>query len=398
MERLQFKFQLLNGTDEKFNILCVTEVTTQDGHTHKIPDDYCNMKYHVELIKTATLTKVKKALEKRNQMRNVWVSLTEELKNIYYDDGNLQFDDEYLEEITHMKETEVNFKGYSKAKNIGRLANDFIIEKFDAGWKEWRETFCNTFASKGWSPIRYALALKYQTGSFLQFSIEKERLLSQVRKTIDNGTLIDLIASGLPNHIMDKYDRKKLTETEDLHKELGEFEHFTYEKNFELKNIKPNTREKIEKTPCKICKEENKGAHFHPLSECWFKDQGNKNERMKQVSNLALDVDLSNDDPKKLIVPPLIELKIKLNDILDVPAIYDPNIGSNVSLINSKLVHFKTKNNNIRKTNSRTINGVYKTDGLIKLKLKILNMEDYLNVFIINNENFKYNFLIGFTV
>ncbi|KAK9882883.1 hypothetical protein WA026_023637 [Henosepilachna vigintioctopunctata] len=145
MERLQLKFQLLNGPDEKSNILCVTEITTQDGHTCKIPDDYCNVIYHVELIKTAKFTIVKKALKKINQMRNVWVSLTKELKNIYYDDGILQFDDEYLEEITHMKETEVTSNDpeeplaklleklleMNHEKNIGRLANDFIIEKFD---------------------------------------------------------------------------------------------------------------------------------------------------------------------------------------------------------------------------------------------------------------------------
>ncbi|KAK9878625.1 hypothetical protein WA026_022886 [Henosepilachna vigintioctopunctata] len=146
MGRLQFKFRLLNGPDEKSHILCVTEITTQDVQTHKFSDDYCNVKYHVGFIETATFTKVKKALKKRNQMRNVWVSLTEELKNIYYDDGNLQFDDEYLEEITHMKETGVTSKASEEPltkllekllemnheKNIGRLANDFIIEKFDS--------------------------------------------------------------------------------------------------------------------------------------------------------------------------------------------------------------------------------------------------------------------------
>ena len=90
---------------------------------------------------------------------------------------------------------------------------------------------------------------------------------------------------------------------------------------------------------------------------------------------------------------PLIELNIKLNDVLEIPAIYDP--GSNVSLINSKLVKLKSKDNNIEKTNLRTINGGYKTDGLIKIKIKIMNIEDHINVFIINNENFKYNFLLG---
>lgn len=92
-------------------------------------------------------------------------------------------------------------------------------------------------------------------------------------------------------------------------------------------------------------------------------------------------------------MPPLIEIKIKLNDTLEVPAIYDP--GSNVSLINSKLINLKSNSNKLQKTNLRTINGVYKTDGLIKIKIKILNIEHYINVFIIDNENFKYNFLIG---
>lgn len=82
-----------------------------------------------------------------------------------------------------------------------------------------------------------------------------------------------------------------------------------------------------------------------------------------------------------------------MNDILEIPAIYDP--GSNISLINAKLINVKTKNGYKKKTNLRTINGVHETDGMVKLKIKILNIEKYVNVFIINNENFKYNFLIG---
>lgn len=92
-------------------------------------------------------------------------------------------------------------------------------------------------------------------------------------------------------------------------------------------------------------------------------------------------------------MPPLIELKLILNDTLEVSAIYDS--GSNVSLINSKFVYLKPKNDNMQKTSLRTINGVYKTNGMIQMKAKILNIEEYINVFIINNENFKYDFLMG---
>ena len=119
-------------------------------------------------------------------------------------------------------------------------------------WDEWKTNFCNTFSSKGWSPLKYALSFKYQTGSLLEYSIKKERLLLQIRKTIDNGTLIDLIATGLPNYIIDRIDREKLTKTEDLHNEIGKLEHLTYKKNLEFRKDRPNIKDRSKKTPCKI--------------------------------------------------------------------------------------------------------------------------------------------------
>lgn len=44
--------------------------------------------------------------------------------------------------------------------------------------------------NKGWSPIRYAFAFKYQTGPLLDYALKKEKLLLQVRKSIDKETLI----------------------------------------------------------------------------------------------------------------------------------------------------------------------------------------------------------------
>ena len=88
----------------------------------------------------------------------------------------------------------------------------------------------------------------------------------------------------------------------------------------------------------------------------------------------------------------MIKQKILLNGQLEVTAVYDS--GSNISLINSNLLNIKTTNN-IKIGNIRTINGVQKTEGLIPMKLKILNIEDTQEVFIIKNENFQHDFLIG---
>ena len=71
------------------------------------------------------------------------------------------------------------------------------------------------------------------------------------------------------------------------------------------------------------------------------------------------------------------------------------NSRSNVSLINSKLLKLKNKKNSIDKENLVTINGVKKTSGLTKLKIKIFEIEENVNVYIIDKPNFRYDFLIG---
>lgn len=366
--QLQFHFKVLCATDEKSNLLCITRISTPDGHTYRIPQEYLNAQSHEELSKTSAFTKVKKSCTKRGQVRKIWITLTEKLKNEYYDDdGNIQFANEYLEEVVENDEVSSKSSEQSLAellekllkkeeenpeeKNVGKLAKEFVIEKFDGKnsnasqwmtafekecerfnvkkserkieilksfmdksaadwyscallkltieteWDNWKENFCNTFASKGWTPIRYAMAFKYQTGSLLEYSIKKEKLVLQIRKSIDDGTMIDLIAIGLPNYVADRIDREKLKRTEDLHNEIGKLEHLT-KKNFETNRNKPIIKSKSEKTPCKLCSDKGKGTRFHPEAECWFRDQDNRGNKIKQVNNLALEVELSEDDPK----------------------------------------------------------------------------------------------------
>jgi len=92
-------------------------------------------------------------------------------------------------------------------------------------------------------------------------------------------------------------------------------------------------------------------------------------------------------------VPPLIKIKLVLNKILEVFGVYDS--GSNVSLINSKLLKMDNKKfNNSKNTNLKTINGVKKANGLVKLTAKILNIEKDINVFVIDKQSFDYDFLV----
>lgn len=94
-------------------------------------------------------------------------------------------------------------------------------------------------------------------------------------------------------------------------------------------------------------------------------------------------------------MPPLIKVKLLLNDTLKVSGIYDS--GSNVSLINAKLLRIQPKENTIdtQMVNLKTINGEKRTKGMVTLKIKIHNIEKIMDIFVIDNENFNYDFLVG---
>lgn len=92
-------------------------------------------------------------------------------------------------------------------------------------------------------------------------------------------------------------------------------------------------------------------------------------------------------------MPPLIKIKLVLNGKVEVLGVYDS--GSNVSLINSKLLRTYNNNINLPSPNLKTINGVKQANGIVKLDVKIFNIEKKRNVFVIDKENFDYDFLIG---
>lgn len=165
-----------------------------------------------------------------------------------------------------------------------------------AEWSEWKRNFVETYANKGWAASRYALAFKYQAGSLLEYAIKKERLLLELRKSMDQGTLIDIIAAGLPNFVTDKINKEEIQTTSDLFNEIGRLEHLV-KKTWDF-GKKPNVPVKYK--PCKICEKLNKGTRFHPESACWFK---NKEEEVKRqiatrANNSVIEAELIDQNQK----------------------------------------------------------------------------------------------------
>lgn len=92
-------------------------------------------------------------------------------------------------------------------------------------------------------------------------------------------------------------------------------------------------------------------------------------------------------------MPPLIKIKLLINDTLETSGIYDS--GSNVSLINSRLLSLKKKPTNDKNAGLKTINGVKKSIGMVTLRIKIFEIEKHVNIFVIDEDNFDYDFLVG---
>lgn len=171
-------------------------------------------------------------------------------------------------------------------------------------WSTWKKKFCESFTNKGWNQITYALSFKYKDGSLVDYAIKKEKLLLEMRNSIDTGTLIDLIATGLPEYVLNRIDRETLQDTVDLFNEMRKLEYLINKKNT-LNYKKYGNPRGIPgnegKSPCKTCERLNKGIRYHPEHACWFKiGEGDKTKEktIRHVNNSVIEAELQETEQK----------------------------------------------------------------------------------------------------
>lgn len=372
MEKFRFNFAVIAKPDDpKSNIYAITSITTTDNQTYLLPEDMQPLSLHKEILKCDIVPKVKNSLKRRYDKREVWITLTEELKKVYVDQDNLQFEGFLLEKVEEKKGNTVAEENLMKLieclknkekgdrhqpKNKLKLLEKFVLEKLsgkitnvqqwvinferectrldiitnvdiiemlrllmedsaidwynsmlikntiDSEWSVWKNSLLETFSNKGWSSVRYAFNYRYKQGSILEYALKKERLLLEVNKSIDTKTVINLIATGLPNYIADRIDREKLETTNDLFNNIRGVEHLIKKPNLKEKydnNTNPKSSNKDNKSPCSICKKENKGIRFHPESTCWFKNKQEEKQKFAQgISNNLIETEFVDIDPK----------------------------------------------------------------------------------------------------
>ena len=144
MDKLLFEFVVKAAKDGKSNIYTITSIVTIDNRRFSIPDELQATILHTSILQTSAFAKIKTTLTRRHQTRKIWITLTEELKNTYMDqDGNMQFKDYFLEEITEKTENasvldeslvkileKLSEKDNKpKQQNLKKVSEKFVIEK-----------------------------------------------------------------------------------------------------------------------------------------------------------------------------------------------------------------------------------------------------------------------------
>ena len=92
-------------------------------------------------------------------------------------------------------------------------------------------------------------------------------------------------------------------------------------------------------------------------------------------------------------VSPLIKLKVRVNRDFSVQGVYDT--GSNATLVNYDLVKRIKAKLIEHKSVFKTLSGVNFTRSRAKLYMKINNIEEVMDVYVVRNNHFAFDLLLG---
>ena len=89
----------------------------------------------------------------------------------------------------------------------------------------------------------------------------------------------------------------------------------------------------------------------------------------------------------------MIKLRVKVNDQKGIKGVYD--IGANASFINRKIIDQIKANITEDRNMFKTISGKDITSSPAKLRMKINKIEKEIDVYIVHNDNFTYDLILG---
>ena len=350
---------VVSPSDTKTSVKRITRIHCfDDDVTYVFPDVLQIPAIHAELCKLPIIAKGLSQLKLRGKIRELNVTLPEEIAQLYFDEeGNAYFKETFLD---------VAIVAPSVASPFGILvkltprswAKEIVLEKFvgknqnpeswleqfesecvrlgipqirytetfrlflesnaaldwfaiqlkilglDSQWSIWRAQFVEDFSPKGWSGIIYAYNYQYIRGTLVDFALKKFRVLIDADSELTESSRINLVVLGLPENVRNKLDKRDIISQSDLISELQALEHMVSQPSKSHNNRNYNQSNLVKsKTSCSFCKKNNKIHWNYKDSDCYLNPENKKEIKgfekkpIKVANNVILEGMLNESVP-----------------------------------------------------------------------------------------------------
>lgn len=297
MTSLRAKFHFVSDSlDAKTTIVKVLTIQLEGEDTiFQFPKEYQRKEDHPKLFDTSVVKNVVKSMKTRGKFRNIWVSLTNELKDQYLDEeGNVCFGGTYLDEAQTSVNPNPALPKISQLepvenKSIHSVVKDMILDKFSGKnqnakvflnlfvqecnrlkientrfpevlrlflegpaldwflaflkthtisrpWEFWQNSFLDTFAEMSWAEINYAYTFRYVSGPLLDYALKKVNLLLDADPELTQNSQINFIVLGLPSQIRTRINKRDINSIDQLMSCIRQLENSSTSNNYKNKN------------------------------------------------------------------------------------------------------------------------------------------------------------------
>ncbi len=141
-----------------------------------------------------------------------------------------------------------------------------------SSWEDWADAFLHTFADRGWTEVCNAFSFKYLTGSYADYAIRKLKLIVDADPELTEKSRVLQIVIGLPAHIREKINRKRVDTFCKLVTELNQFESVKPFVSDSSSKPRPETSRTFVTSrykPCSICEGLGRPNMYHPERLCY---------------------------------------------------------------------------------------------------------------------------------
>lgn len=160
-------------------------------------------------------------------------------------------------------------------------------------WEEWRESFLDTFGSRGLAGAKAALSFKYYNGPVADYAVKKLSMLANYNPKMHELDKIVLVSVGLPQFMQDRICLRTITSVGKLLALLNTFEKVP-QRSFSsnTSNVasssstsSPSPFDSLKRTPCGYCKSKFDRIFFHAEKDCQKKFRDNQRKALNANSS-----------------------------------------------------------------------------------------------------------------